>query len=148
MKKTLGLVALVAVVAAGVSFAVARWAARPPVTAAQLHDAAWLKHELNLTGPQAGEVAKLQAELQKQLTALCGTHCAARFALGDELMKSGVDTTKCASCVERMNTAQAEAERVTLAHILKVRALLTDQQAQRYGQIIHDQVCTMPMGAP
>jgi len=148
MKKTWGLVALIAVVAAGVSFAVARWAARQPVTATQLHDAAWLKRELALTGPQAGEIGKLETELRKQLAAICQTHCEARFALGDELMKSGVDTGKCAACVERMNAAQADAERATLAHILKVRALLTDKQAQRYAQIIHDQVCTMPMGAP
>ena len=49
---------------------------------------------------------------------------------------------------EKMNAAQAEAERATLQHILKVRSLLTDKQARRYAAIIHNQVCNMPMGIP
>lgn len=150
MKKVLLLVAMIVVGSAAVSFVVARWVAtrHQPVTAARLHDAGWLKQELQLTDEQALAVEQLETQFKKQLAALCETHCAARFALGDELMKSSVDTAKCRTSVEKMNAAQAESEEATLAQILKVRALLNDQQAQRYARLIHDQVCSMPMGAP
>ena len=150
MKKTWGLIAAVMIVIGGLSFAGARWLAgcHAPATAANLRDTAWLKRALNLSAPQAEAIGKLESGLRAELDAACGAHCAARMALGDELLKPQPDLPKCQACVEKMNTAQASAERVTLAHILKVRALLDERQAQRYCTIIHDQVCTMPMGTP
>lgn len=150
MKRVLLLIAVMTVLAAGISFAVARWVTArcnaPTVT--QLHNAAWLKRELNLTDAQSGEVEKVSDKFQTELDRLCAEHCAARFALGDELTKPQPDVEKCRTFVEKMNAAQADSERMTLAHILSVRTLLNDEQARRYSQIIRDRVCNMPMGAP
>ncbi len=150
MKKTLLMVAVVTLAGTALSFAVARWMTCRTQTQAALHvhDAAWLKRELNLTDAQAREVDKSEREFQSQMDSFCATHCAARFVLGDELAKATVDPEKARASVEKMNAVQADAERTTLAHILKVRSLLTEQQAQRYSSIIRDQVCNMPMGAP
>ena len=150
MKKILGLIAVTVVISTGLSFAVARWVAGRPsaVTADQLRDTAWLTRELKLSADQTRTLERLEAEFKSQLEASCAAHCAARFALGDELMKSTVDSDRCRTQVDKMNAAQAESERVTLAHILKVRALLDEPQARRYSRLIHDQVCSMPMGAP
>jgi nickel and cobalt resistance protein CnrR len=150
MKRILVLVAVVVVGSAGLSFAIARWVAaqRPSPPVVRLHDAAWLTRELNLNDEQARAVEKLEAEFKTQLDTMCATHCAARFALGSELMKASVNVEKCKECVEKMNAAQAEAEQATLVHILKVRALLSDEQVKQYSTLIHDQVCNMPMGAP
>ncbi len=149
MKKILALIAIVVVTSTGLSFAVSRWLigcqVRPIVN---IHDTAWLRSELNLSEAQRRDVERLEKDFQARLNAYCATHCAARFALGDELMKPQPDPTKCKECVEKMNAAQAEAERATLQHILKVRSLLTDKQARRYAAIIHNQVCNMPMGIP
>ena len=149
MKKLLLMVAVVIVVATGLSFGVSRWMAlRRQIPVVRIHDTAWLKQELKLTVPQAREVEQSEREFQKQLNSLCATHCAARFALGNELAKPTVDPQQARQHVEKMNAAQAEAEQATLDHILKVRALLDAGQAQRYSSIIRQQVCTMPMGAP
>ena len=150
MKRILVLIAVVVVGSAGLSFAIARFVAgqRPSPPVVRLHDATWLTRELKLNDEQARAVTKLETEFKRQLDAMCATHCAARFALGDELMKANVDVEKCKACVAKMNAAQAEAEQATLAHILKVRELLSDEQAKLYSSIIHKQVCTMPMGAP
>ena len=150
MKRILVLIAMVVVGATGLSFAIARWVAgqRPLPSVVRLHDAAWLTRELSLSDEQARTVTKLEMEFKSQLDAMCATHCAARFALGDELMKANVDVEKCKACVEKMNAAQAEAEQATLVHILKVRALLNDEQVKRYSSLIHNQVCNMPMGSP
>ena len=68
--------------------------------------------------------------------------------MGEEIAKPKPDIEKCRTNVEKMNAVQSEAERATLDHILKVRSLLDEQQAQRYLSIIRQQVCNMPMGAP
>ena len=149
MKKMLALVAVVIVVSAGASFGVARWVAarRPAAPVVRLQDTAWLQQQLQLTADQARQIDHRAAAFQARLDELCARHCAARVALGDELMKSRVDPDQCRACVEQMNAAQAEAEQATLAHILQVRALLTDAQARRFSALIRTQVCSMPMGA-
>ena len=145
MKQTL----LIVILAIGLSFGVSHWvASRRQIPVVRIHDAAWLKQELKLTETQLREVEQSERAFQTQLNSLCAAHCAARFALGDELAKPTVDAQQARQHVEKMNAAQAEAERVTLVHILEVRALLDARQAQRYSSIIRQQVCTMPMGAP
>ncbi|HUJ10836.1 MAG TPA: periplasmic heavy metal sensor [Verrucomicrobiae bacterium] len=151
MKRLLLMVAIAALVATAVSFGTARWfAARQPRSATMLtlHDTAWLKQNLHLTPAQAGEIEKFEAEFQKQFAQMCAAHCNARLALGDELAKPRPDPVKAQACVQRMNKAQADAEHATLEHILKVRTVLTDEQARRYGQLVRDQVCSViPGGA-
>ncbi|HUK82515.1 MAG TPA: periplasmic heavy metal sensor [Verrucomicrobiae bacterium] len=150
MRRILLLIAAVVAGSTGLSFAIARWVAaqRPAPPVVRLHDTTWLTRELKLNKEQSSAVARLEAEFKMRLDAMCAAHCAARFALGDELMKANVDVEKCKACVEKMNAAQAEAEHATLAHILKVRAVLSDEQVKHYSALIHDQVCNMPMGAP
>ena len=149
MKKTLTALAVLTLLVTAVSFGVARWSVHCAMTAptVNMNDTASLKRELNLTDSQARAVEKTGTEFQMRLNSFCAAHCSARMALGDELAKSKPDPAKCSNFIEKMNVAQADAERVTLAHILKVRALLNDQQAQRYSTMIHDQVCSLPMGS-
>jgi Spy/CpxP family protein refolding chaperone len=146
MKRLLPALAVIVVLATGVSFVLMRWTMSRQPTAVNPHDTGWLKHELKLADTQAAEIEKLEVAFRKQLDAACAEHCAARMALGDEITKS--DAAKCRAAVEKMNAVQADSERATLEHILKVRSLLNDQQAQRYSALIRDQVCNMPMGAP
>ena len=148
MKRLLPALAAIVVLATGVSFALARWTMTRQPTAANLQDVAWLKRELNLSEAQAVETEKIGAAFRAKLDAACATHCAARMALGEEIAKPRPDPEKCRAAVEKMNSVQAECERATLGHILKVRSLLDAQQAQRYSALIRDQVCNMPMGAP
>ena len=149
MKKTLIALAVLTLVVTAVSFGVARWAVHCAMAAptVNMNDTAWLKRELNLSDTQARDVEKAEAEFRTQMDSFCAAHCSARMALGDELAKSKPDPDKCSSFIEKMNAMQADAERVTLAHILKVRALLNEQQAQRYSTMIHDKVCSLPMGS-
>jgi hypothetical protein len=146
MKRLLPALALIVVLSTGFSFALARWTMAHRPTSANLRDAGWLKRELNLTGEQAADVELLEKKFRAQLDKACAEHCDARMALGDAIMKS--DAAKCQEAVEKMNAAQAASEHATLEHILKVRSLLSEQQAQRYSTLIRDQVCNMPMGTP
>jgi Spy/CpxP family protein refolding chaperone len=148
MKKTLMLIAVVTVVATGVSFSLARWLASRPAAVVNLHDPAWLKRELNLTDSQARVVEQAESEFRAKLNAACATHCDARRSLGEEIAQPKPDPDKARALVDKMNAVQAASERETLAHILRIRSLLDAQQAQRYSALIRDQVCNMPMGTP
>jgi Spy/CpxP family protein refolding chaperone len=150
MKRILGLAAGGVLICTGMSFAMSRWfiSRVQPQAVVNIHDAAWLNRELGLSETQRREVAALEKDFRSKLNASCAEHCAARFALGDELIKPQPDPERARADVERMNQIQAGAERATLEHILRVRALLTEEQARRYSAIIRDQVCNMPMGTP
>ncbi|NQU12415.1 periplasmic heavy metal sensor [bacterium] len=147
MKKTLLVVAVAALIATAFSFATARWFASRqagPAAGPTLHDVAWLQRELQLSATQTRELERFQQEYQARFATLCAAHCDARFVLGNELGRPQPDAARCRDHVAKMNAAQAAAEQATLEHILKVRAVLTDAQAQRYGQLVGDQVCSMP----
>jgi nickel and cobalt resistance protein CnrR len=150
MKKLLVMIVSLIVATTALSFAVARWAAIrcQPTASASLHDPAWLKRQLNLSDAQTSEVEKAEKEFRAQLNSFCAVHCSARIALGDELAKPNPDPAKARACVEKMNAVQTEAEWATLTHILAVRSLLNQEQAQRYSAMIRDQVCSLPMGTP
>lgn len=149
MKRVLLLIASVTLVGTICSFAVARWMTyrHESITAGRLNDPSWLKAQLGLSDSQATEVEKSESEYLAKVESLCVAHCAARFSLGEELAKPKPDVDKARSYVEKMNAVQADAERATLDHFLRVRALLSEQQAARYTKIIQEQVCTScPMG--
>ncbi|MBM3858269.1 MAG: periplasmic heavy metal sensor [Verrucomicrobia bacterium] len=138
MKTTLALLIVTAIVAT-TAFGVARSLRSRPL---ELHDTAWLRHELKLTDAQTAEVAKLEADFQKSLADCCAAHCAARAELAGSL----ADATKAADCCARMCAAQNDSEKVALDHILRVRALLTPKQQKRYTALIQQQLtgpCTM-----
>ena len=148
MKKNILALMVIIALAAGVSFGAARWLrcrAGAAPTAANLHDAAWLKHELKLSDAQAAAVAKLETEFNGKLADCCGVHCDARFALSRELAKPTVDQTAANACVQRMCAAAADGEKATLDHILRVRALLGAGQQKRYAALIGRQLCACPM---
>ena len=68
-------------------------------------------------------------------------------ALSEELAKPQVDLARANACVDRMAAAQSESERATLDHILRVRAVLTPDQQQRYAALVSQQVCAgVPLG--
>ena len=148
MRRLLPALAIVVVLATGLSFALSRWLTVRRLTAEMIHNPKWLAQELKLTDVQAREIEKIETGFGERLNAACVRHCDARMALGEEIAKAKPDIEKCRANVEKMNAVQAECERATLQHILKVRSLLDEQQAQRYSSIIRDQVCNMPMGAP
>lgn len=139
MKRLLLLVAVTTVLATGLSF-----------TAAQL----WMKRSrpapdlaklLELTPDQARQLAAADAEYEKVVAEGCKKHCAARYDLGNELVKA--DPRDAGACVERMCAAQTEMERATLAHMLRIREFLTPAQREKYVAVLRDQVCNAcPMG--
>ena len=67
---------------------------------------------------------------------------ATRTELGQELGKLEINSSQATACVDRMCAVQADIERATLAHILRVREVLTPAQREQYAKLINQQVCT------
>jgi Spy/CpxP family protein refolding chaperone len=148
MKRTLLGLSLLTVLAAALAFPVARWMTqRHGHAAGSLHDSEWLGQMLGLTRAQAAELKTIEGGFRDTIESTCASHCRARFELAEELAKPQVDRAHAAACVDRMCAAQAESERATLEHILKVRAVLTPEQQQRYARLINEQMCSAcPLG--
>ena len=149
MKKTLMALAILTLFVTGLSYGVANWCVRRSASepVIDLNDVAWLKRELKLTDTQSAEIENLDKAYREKVEHCCETHCGARFTLSEELAKPQVDLTRATACVDRMVAAQSESERATLDHILRVRAVLTRDQQQRYAALVSKQVCTAcPLG--
>ena len=143
MKRLLLAVAISTLIATGVSFVLASRGSHPP----DIHDAGWLKATLGLSAEQTAQVEKLRDEFAAQVEGCCAKHCGARFDLSNELAKPAPDVAAARACVERMCAAQTTSEQATLDHILRVRAVLTPEQQQRYAKLINEQICTScPLG--
>ena len=143
MKRTILALLVVTLLVAGTAFGVARWLRCRSCAA----PAADITRGLDLTGPQADAVAKLDAEFQKKLSGICAAHCAARA----DLSKSLDDPAKAAACCQRMCDAQVSSEKAALEHILQVRALLTPAQQQRHTALVQQQLtgaCPMRQHQP
>ena len=149
MKRTLIALAILTIFVSSLAYGVASWCIHRTVSRgmADLNDTPWLKRELNLTDAQSAAIDKLNQEFRAKVDHCCDVHCDARFALGQEIAKPQFDLTRANACVDRMAAAQSESERVTLDHILRVRAVLTPNQQKRYATLVSQQVCTAcPMG--
>jgi Spy/CpxP family protein refolding chaperone len=150
MKRTLTALAILTLLVTALSYGVANWCVRRSTAAepvVDLNDTAWLKHELKLTDAQSVEIGKLEQEFSAKVEHCCETHCGARLTLSEELAKPQVDLAKANACVDRMVAAQSDSERATLDHILRVRAVLSPEQQQRYAALVSKQVCTAcPIG--
>jgi Spy/CpxP family protein refolding chaperone len=149
MKRTLTALVVLTLLVTGLSYGISSWCVRRSTSEpiVDLNDATWVKHELKLTDSQCVEIAKLDKEFQAKVEHCCEMHCGARFTLSEELAKPQVDLAKANLYVDRMAAAQADSERATLDHILRVRALLTPEQQQHYAALVSKQVCTAcPMG--
>lgn len=149
MKKTLIALAVLTFFVSSLSYGVASWCIHRSVSRgmADLNDTPWLKRELNLTATQSAAIDQLNQDFRAKVDHYCDTHCDARFALGKELANPQVDLARANACVDRMAAAQGDSERVTLDHILRVRALLTPDQQQRYAALVSQQICAAgPLG--
>jgi len=141
MKRTVLVLLFVTLFAAGAAFGVARWLrCQTCAAAAEARDAGWLTRELKLSGEQAATVTALEADYRAALSAACARHCGARARLSDTLSAASVDQAAATGCVEEMCAAEAVSERVTLDHIMKVRAVLTPEQQARYAELIRGQL--------
>ena len=143
MKQTWLSALVVGLVAALVSFAVARRTG--PSQAPRLdaiEDVEWLNKALHLTPAQLKEIGALQPEFGRKLSTCCDRHCRARGQLFGTLLASTNGVEGARALVEEMCRAQADSELATLEHIQRVFRVLTSEQRKIYAERLSVMTCT------
>ena len=142
MKHTWFSVLVVSLVAAFVSFAVARRTATPAVPRLEaLQDVEWMNKTLHLTPAQLKEIGGMQPEFGRKLSACCDRHCRARGQLLGTLLTATNGIAGARLLVDEMCRAQADSELATLEHIQKVYNILTPEQQSLYREQLKTMTC-------
>jgi Spy/CpxP family protein refolding chaperone len=143
MKKTWLSALVVGLVAALVSFAVARRTGPAQVPRLDaLDDVEWLNKTLHLTPSQLKEIGALQPEFGRKLSTCCDRHCKARGQLLSSLLISTNGIEGARTLVEEMCRAQADSELATLEHIRGVYQILTPEQQAVFKEQLSAMTCT------
>lgn len=100
-----------------------------------------LEKMLKLTPSQTEQVRELAKAFEAKAGGACDRHCAARCDLAKKLFRENAPTDELKKCVEEMSAAYAEQESATLEHLMKLRALLTPEQARVLDQKFAACVC-------
>lgn len=113
--------------------------ATPPVDVWQNVSA--LERELNLTAEQTSQVKTLRAELGVRLMDCCAGHCAARARLPEALAAGTNGDAAATAAVDEMVRAYQDSELATLAHLRRLRAMLTPTQCRRFDAMVTECLC-------
>lgn len=133
----------VALLAAALGYAVGQRCATAaePLSTELFGNTAALEQLLKLTPPQTEQFRALAKEFEAKAGGACDRHCAARCDLAKKLFRDNAPSDELTKCVEEMSAAYAEQERATLEHLVKLRALLTPEQARVLDQKFAACVC-------
>lgn len=131
--------------AAVVGFAIARQVSCPDQRHARkpMTDITGLAEQLDLTDGQQEEIAELHASLAVEQKKNCEQHCSARIKLGHAFGRASTkeNDEKIERLLEKMCRANAESERATLRHIMKIRKVLEPEQRRRFEQLLESSLC-------
>lgn len=103
----------------------------------RLRDITSLSRTLALTPAQAEQAAALHKSYAGQMDECCARHCAARYALGNEMLKTNPDSEKVRAMIEQMARAQTDSDMATVRHISRLREILTQEQSEKLGRIVN-----------
>ncbi len=99
-----------------------------------LGDTSAIEKTLSLTPQQTEQVRALAKEFQQRAQSACDKHCDARCEIARKLFKEDASPAAVQKYVDEMCAAYAEQERATMDHLVKLRALLTPEQAAQLNK--------------
>jgi hypothetical protein len=105
-----------------------------PDDLAALADTARLEKSLRLSPQQAEQVRALAKEFQGRAQSACDQHCEARCTMARKLFQENLAEAGMQKYVEDMSAAYAAQERATVEHLVRLRALLTPEQAKELNR--------------
>lgn len=106
-----------------------------------LRDTSAIEKALNLTPEQAGRARELARQYADQAQTACDLHCEARCAVARKLFRENAAPDDVRKHVDAMCEAYAAQERATLDHLVKLRAILTPEQAKRLNEKLAACIC-------
>lgn len=108
----------------------------PAPSRAELGDVRALTRTLGLTPSQATALQALQARYGAKLSECNATHCSARRGLAAEISEEAGSAERTDASVAELCRAYERTERLTLAHLRAVRALLNPEQRTKFDALM------------
>lgn len=96
---------------------------------------------LSAFSEQQNAIEALDREFIKEKNRLCMQLCQSRYGLAQLLLRTGITQKELDEKTAEVASVQLAMERAAVAHILKVKEVLTPEQARKYMEMLYQDVC-------
>ena len=97
---------------------------------------------LSASGEQQNAIAALDREFIKEKNRLCMQLCQSRYGLAQLLLSPDITRKELDDQTAEVASIQLAMERAAAAHVLKVKEVLTPEQAKKYMEMLYQDVCS------
>ncbi|GEM_PF-3856638 len=97
--------------------------------------------KLSATPEQQNAILVLDQKFLKEKNHICVQLCQSRYGLAQMLRRPEVTQKELDEKTAEVASVQLAMERAAVAHILKVKEVLTPEQAKKYMEILYQDVC-------
>lgn len=97
--------------------------------------------KLSATPEQQSAILALDQEFIKEKNRLCMQLCQSRYGLAQLLRRPEVTQKELDEKTAEVASVQLAMERAAAAHVLKVKEVLTPEQAKKYMEMLYQDVC-------
>ncbi len=98
--------------------------------------------KLSATPEQQKAIQVLDQEFIKEKNRLCMQLCQSRYGLAQLLRRADITQEELDEKTAEVASIQLAMERASVAHILKVKEVLTPEQAKKYMGMLYQDVCS------
>ncbi len=102
---------------------------------------AGMYQKLSATPEQQNAILALDQEFIKEKNRLCMQLCQSRYGLAQLLRRPEVTQKGLDEKTAEIASVQLAMERAAAAHVLKVKEMLTPEQAKKYMEMLYQDVC-------
>lgn len=106
-----------------------------------LRDTSAIEKTLDLTPQQTEQVRALAKEFTDRAQTACDKHCDARCTIARKLFQENAAPADVQKYVDEMCAAYSEQERATMDHLVKLRAILTQEQSKKLNEKLAACIC-------
>lgn len=99
---------------------------------------AWVHRQLKITPEQEQAAALTETRFNEQRTILLARLRAANAELAQAILEGKANSPKVEEAVQKIHTAQAELQQLTLEHVFEMRAALTPEQYDKLLKLTAD----------
>ena len=143
MKRTWGILVGFILIFVMSFFAMQKWLVLHPLPIQQSYCCAQegFYKKFNLVAPQQEQLVKMDEEFLREKNRLCATLCQVRYEMAQLLREPTTQQAGIDAKIAEIAVIQLAMERQSVAHVLKVRDLLTAREAKQYLEVFYQDLC-------
>ncbi len=130
MRKIIGFLAVIAVVAALAAYGTLRWSEHR-VTAEEVTSHEWLHHELNLTDAQLKALEPVESKFGERQRQLAEALHEANRQLARAMAEDKAYTPRVSAAVEHVHHCMGDLQKASIEHVFAMRAVISPEQGDK-----------------